>query len=119
METASRRGRRLGRMSPFDAHVLQRVQGAVRRHAPAASVVVYGSTARGARTDESDYDVLVVTPSPMDKSTDEAIQRDVYAIELDLAVVVSLVCPAAAQWNSALMSATPFRRAVEAEGIRL
>jgi predicted nucleotidyltransferase len=99
--------------------VLERVQDAVRRHAPDASVVVYGSAARGARTEESDYDVLIVTPSPMDKSTDEAIQRDVYAIELEMAVVVSLVCYSAAQWNSALMSAIPFRRAVEAEGIRL
>ncbi len=57
--------RRVRRISASDKELLAELKRIVLGFVPDATLVVYGSTARGERTAESDYDVLVLTSSQL------------------------------------------------------
>jgi len=56
----------------IDETTIKRAVGLLRQAAPGATVIVFGSCARGESTEDSDLDVLVVEPtvtSPLDEIT--------------------------------------------------
>jgi predicted nucleotidyltransferase len=77
-------------------------------------VILFGSQARGDATDESDIDVLVVLPD-LEKGTLDTLLEIAWEIGFDAGKVISVI-PATHQ-EMKLLSASPFFRAVQREGI--
>ncbi|HPU86271.1 MAG TPA: nucleotidyltransferase domain-containing protein [Candidatus Latescibacteria bacterium] len=92
---------------------------AVYEVAPDVVLFLYGSAARGTREPDSDYDVLVLSEHVLSDEQENAIRNAVYDFELENDIVVSLIFFARDEWDSPLMSATPFHANVTREGIQL
>ena len=99
--------------------LLLKLKELLRRHAPNATLLLYGSAARGERGPESDYDVLVLLETPLTAEEMAAIQQAVYDIELRHEIVISLAFYTLDEWNRPLARLSPYHQAVEREAIRL
>jgi predicted nucleotidyltransferase len=102
-----------------DKTILREARAMITRLVPEATVYLYGSGARGARESDSDLDLLILTPRPVPRSDERQVTDALYDLELSRGVVLSLLWCAQADWDAALTWATPFRRRVEAEAVRV
>jgi predicted nucleotidyltransferase len=102
-----------------DAALLARCRAAVQAVAPGASVILYGSRARGSATPESDYDLLVLVEGPLTRQLEDLIGDKLYALELESDSVFSLLVYEKKIWDSPLYKAMPLHRNVDREGILL
>lgn len=106
-------------LTDIDKSLLEELKRTILQHVPDAALFLYGSTARGTRQPDSDYDVLVLLKSAIATQEEELIQDAVYELELARNVIVSLVFTTADQWNLPVMAANPFRKNVEKDAIQL
>lgn len=111
--------RRVKKISLADKELLAELKRIVLGFVPDATLVVYGSTARGERTAESDYDVLVLTDHQLSTKGEDEIRGTVYELQLEREVVISLFFYSEEQWRSPFNAATPFYRNVEREAVAL
>ena len=102
-----------------DKQMLLDVKRAIMELVPGADLLLYGSTARGERSSESDYDILVLTDGMLAASYQDVLRGVVYDIALDHDVVISLVFVSKDHWQLPSVCVTPFHRNVESEGITL
>jgi len=99
--------------------ILQRIKDSVKSTAPDATLILYGSYARGDYREDSDIDLLVLLNK--DKVTIEdrmQIISPVYGIELDTGKLISLFFYSKKAWETRKMI-TPFYENVTREGIVL
>jgi predicted nucleotidyltransferase len=106
-------------ISDMDRQLLSALKREIVTRVPDAEVLLYGSAARGERTPESDYDILVLTPGAVSKAQQDEIRDAIYDIELAHAVVVALSFCTLDEWRSPLSQVSPYHRNVEKEGIAL
>jgi uncharacterized protein len=114
--------RRLSRvrvLNRSDRGLMLDLKSIVARFVADATLILYGSAARGKRTPESDYDVLVLLEAPIDRQTREEMRSAIYELELEREVVVSLMVSTREEWNSPPRSLSPFHRNVESDGVLL
>ena len=104
---------------PQDTVFLARCRDAVREVAPGATVILYGSRARGVSEPESDYDLLVLIEGPSSRKLEDQIGDRLYALELESDTVVSLLVYEKHTWDTPLCKAMPLHRNVDREGILL
>lgn len=102
-----------------DRLLLAEVKQAVARLQPNATVLLYGSAARGQRQPDSDYDVLVLVPTRLDSDADRVLRQAVYQVELDHEAVISVNIESTGRWNLPIMTASPYHMNVEEEGVLL
>jgi predicted nucleotidyltransferase len=102
-----------------EKRMLREVKAAVLLHAPGAEVVLYGSAARGERGPESDYDVLVLVDRRLSSREEDPVRAAIYRVGLEHDALVSVMFYAESEWDSTLVSASPYRRNVEREGVAL
>jgi predicted nucleotidyltransferase len=88
---------------------------------PGASIVLYGSRARGDAAPDSDWDLLVLLDGPVDARRAEAIYHRLYELELALedCPVLSPTVHSQQEWESPLFQTMPFHERVTREGIVL
>lgn len=113
--------RRLARtriISDSDKRLMLEVKEAVTRLVPDAEVVLYGSTARGTRQPDSDYDILVLTSRSLTSDEKRSIQGVVYDVELSRDAVVSVAVCSREEWDT-ILQGDPFRNNVAREGVVL
>jgi len=101
-----------------DAELLQRCKDAIRTVVPDADVILYGSRARGDATDDSDYDLLVLTDRSPDTAIHKRLISSIFPLQEDGAVL-TLSIHNRARWNSELYKAMPFHENVNREGVLL
>lgn len=99
--------------------ILEQCRQVIRRLAPEARVLLYGSRARGTAAPDSDYDLLVITPAPLAPEVIDQIRDALYELELKYGVVISALFYSEEEWQDPLRRVTPFHREVEQEGIVL
>ncbi len=102
-----------------EANLLAQVKEAVRRAAPNADVILFGSRARGNARPDSDYDLLVLTDQPVSLALEEKIREQVYPIEFDTGAVLTLLAYSKADWASPRCQAMPLHAHVQRDGVRL
>ncbi|MBM4045109.1 MAG: nucleotidyltransferase domain-containing protein [Planctomycetes bacterium] len=102
-----------------DKKLLQECKGIIQRLLPGATVLLYGSVARGRQGPESDYDVLVLTENLLSTREEEEVGDALFDLELEHEVVISLLFFTKEQWGTSLYRAMPLHREVERDGIVL
>lgn len=95
------------------------VKEAVQRVDPTATVILYGSRARGDARPDSDWDFLILTGAPTGGDIEDAIRGAIYAIEWDTGQVLTVILHNRSDWNLPRHQATPFQRNVAREGVTL
>jgi predicted nucleotidyltransferase len=79
-------------------------------------VILFGSQARGEATDESDIDVLIVLPD-LEKNSLDTVLEIAWEVGFEAGKVISVI--PASQKEMDLLSASPFFKTVQKEGIHL
>ena len=104
-------------LSSEERQFLAEVKQLIRRFAPDAELLLYGSSARGSRDPESDYDLLVLLKQPLTAEQKDRIRGALYNIELKQNIVASVLFYTHDEWNSPLVTVSPYRKNVEHDGI--
>jgi uncharacterized protein len=99
--------------------ILQQIKSTVALSEPGATVILYGSWARGEQKPESDIDLLILLNREKITWADEnRINYPLYDIEFETGQIISPVVLARHDWESR-HSITPFYENVTKEGIVL
>ena len=99
--------------------LLQRVKTAVQALTPTAEIILYGSRARGTARADSDWDFLILLPSPRDKTLEARIKDRLYDIELETDTVLSSIIRDQQEWRSPRYAVLPVRQQIEKDGVLL
>ena len=99
--------------------ILQKIRDRIKQTEPGATVILYGSKARGDDNESSDFDVLIL----LDKKTisladKKRIKYPLYELEFELGKIISPLVFSKTEWETR-HRITPFYRNVKKEGIEL
>ncbi len=97
--------------------LLKRVKTAVRVLVPDAEIILFGSRARGTARSDSDWDFLILLPTPVDRTLEMQIKDCLYDIELETDMVLSSIIRSKQEWLSERYAVIPLRQQIEKEGI--
>ncbi|MBK6995791.1 MAG: nucleotidyltransferase domain-containing protein [Lewinellaceae bacterium] len=86
-------------MNQKDNKISQAVKSAAQEFDPAASVVLFGSRARGDARADSDYDFLVLLKKPFDFRLKSQILDRLYEVELANNCVLGVMVENADHWQ--------------------
>lgn len=99
--------------------ILLACRGSIRANYPAATIVLYGSQARGQAGPESDMDLLVLLNENVTAEKKRVIRDMLYEISLAQDLVISTIVRSHETWNSPISQATPLYRIIQEEGIQV
>jgi predicted nucleotidyltransferase len=99
--------------------LLTRCREHIQKIDPHATVILYGSRARGDCDPESDYDLLVLIDKPVTLEQEDLIRRQLFPVEIETGYVFTVSVYSYQQWASSLYRAMPFHRNVEKYGVIL
>ena len=97
--------------------LLQLVKTALQTLAPDAEIILYGSRARGTARADSDWDFLILLPSPASKTLERQIKDRLYDVELETDAVLSSIIRSQQEWQSAQYAFMPLRQQIEKDGV--
>lgn len=106
-------------LSPEDKSLLLELKAIVFAHVQDADILLYGSVARGTATPESDYDLLIVTRKKLSRSEEDALDTDIYHLQLEREVVLSVSIVAADEWEHPVAKVSPYHRNVTRDAIAI
>ena len=106
-------------ISGTDRELLHDIKDLVQRFLPAATVLLYGSVARGTRTTESDYDILVLTDGALTSREEQDLDAALFDLGLDRDAVICAIFHTKAEWERPPLSGSPFHENVEQDAILL
>jgi predicted nucleotidyltransferase len=102
-----------------DRTLLEKCKTAVQRLVPEATLILYGSRARGDASPASDYDVLILVDVDVQPDLEDRIGDALYEIELEHDAVISALVFNRQVWNEARYRALPLHESVDREGVVL
>ena len=82
-----------------DETILQEIKQAIQLLIPDAKISLFGSRASGNYTEESDWDILVVTDSKITGDKKHEIQKILYSITLKTGAYFDLVLSYKEEWE--------------------
>jgi len=71
--------------------ILSSIKSHVLKAAPGAKVMLFGSRAYGMPTDESDWDILILTPQPVSAILKRNIHDTLFPLSLSIAAFINTV----------------------------
>lgn len=106
-------------LSRSELVLLAELKELIQRVAPGATVLLYGSVARGEQGAESDYDVLALTDAPLSPQEENALLDAIYEWQLEQDVIVSPLFYSRNEWDDPIRRVSPFRKEVERDAVIL
>jgi len=99
--------------------ILQQIKNSVHATDPGATLILYGSYARGDYREDSDIDILVLLDKDKITFDDrERISSPLYYIELEVEIHISPMIYTRNSWDTKLVI-TPFYKNVTRDGVML
>ena len=98
---------------------LERIKAAVLAVEPTATVMLYGSRARGDARPDSDWDFLILVDGPVDYKRRQRLWDNLFSVELESGEMISSVVHNRQEWTTKPIIWTPFFKNVEREGMPL
>jgi predicted nucleotidyltransferase len=99
--------------------ILQQIKTAVHAAEPCATVVLYGSYARGDENSDSDFDLLILVDKEKISSADvKRLAFPLYDIEFETGKIISPLVISRKKWETQ-HRITPFYKNVQKEGVVL
>ena len=105
-------------MREKDSHIVIRILEVVRTIDPTAQVILFGSRARGDAKQDSDWDVLILTDTPVTVEIERSFRYKLFDLELETGEVFSTFIYNKKVWNTK-HKVTPFYKGIKKEGVRL
>ncbi len=102
-------------MNYHDNAISQAVKSAVQEFDPAASVMLFGSRARGEARVDSDYDFLVLLKIPFDFRLKSKILDRLYEVELANNCVLGVMVEHKDHWQ--MLENTPIFSEIQQDGV--
>jgi len=99
--------------------ILQKIKQLVYLTDPSASIILYGSHARGQNNKQSDIDILILVDSDkISYSEEQKIKYPLYDLEFETGKVISPLILIRKDWETR-HSITPFYKNVKKDGVLL
>lgn len=99
--------------------IVRKVRQVIRRLEPTATIILYGSEARGEARPDSDVDVLILLEGDKrDLRRESELSGALYDVELASGILISPMIMLRSQWENRPFK-TPFYINVMNEGVRL
>jgi uncharacterized protein len=98
--------------------ILQKIKAYAQSVEPQAEVLLFGSRARNEAKAESDWDILILTPYPVNLKTEQKFRHKLFELELEYGQAISTFVYSKMDWNGKL-KATPLYQNIEKEGVAL
>lgn len=106
-------------MTDRELNIAHEISNRIKRKDSNASVILFGSHARGKANSESDWDVLILIDSPKtDRSVELKYRDELFNLELELGEPISTLIHSKSEWYQKY-SKTPLFENIEKEGIKL
>jgi len=105
------------KVPPKAARLLRQCKRIIRQFLPDATVLLYGSLARGTAGPESDWDILILTEARLTATQEDPIRDVLFDFELEHDLPLSLIFHAREDWDAPLHRVSPFHRSVQREGV--
>src|SRR5438105_15047215 len=99
--------------------LLARIEEAVLALEPEASVLLYGSRARGDARAGSDWDILVLVDGPVDARRSGAVDGRLLELCAETGEEISVLTLSRDDWNSPRWRVLPFHQNIDTDGIEL
>lgn len=80
-------------------YLFPKIKALVHEIVPNAKVILFGSQANGTATEESDWDVLVLTQQKPDRALKEALRKKVFPLSVEAATFISLLVVQQQDWD--------------------
>ncbi len=97
--------------------ILDQCKHAIQEIVPDATVILYGSYARGEPRPDSDIDLLVLVAGDVEYNLTQKIRHQLFDIELKEDVIINCIVRSEKEWQSKKYKALSLKRAVDEEGI--
>lgn len=98
--------------------ILQQIKAYVKSVEPKSEVILFGSRARDEAKEESDWDILILTPYPVDLKTERKFMHKLFDIQLEYGIAISTFVYSKEDWDTR-QSITPLYKNIKKEGIAL
>jgi len=99
--------------------LLRECKRIIQQFLPDATVILYGSLARGTAGPESDWDLLILTGKRLTSTEERQVSDAIYDLELEHGVVISDLLCSREEWDAPVLRGSPLRGNIEREGILL
>ena len=104
---------------PGEKNLLEHCKGVIRSLMPEATVILYGSRARGEAKAASDYDLLILSDGDVPLALEEKIENALYDIELERNAVIPAFIFERKTWGHSRFKALPLHQNIDREGVVL
>lgn len=99
--------------------LLKKIKKIVKQLHPEASIILYGSRARGNAPKDSDWDFLILIDKDLPEKEKLKIRYALFEIEWETDEVICSIIHSKNEWNNPIMQATPFYRNIIEDGISI
>ena len=99
-------------------YIIQLIRNCIIDVDPTAEVILYGSRARGDERNDSDWDILILTPHNADFMTERKFRNKLYDLTLETGASFSVTVFSQNNWQNR-QRITPFYHNILQDGIRI
>lgn len=107
------------KLNQNDIPIMQQCKSAILEVAPNATIILYGSRARGDNGPDSDLDILVLVDKSVDYQLVQRIRYRLYDVELQEKMIISCIVHNKSLWESEKYRVLPLKKSIEKEGMIL
>jgi predicted nucleotidyltransferase len=100
------------------AEILKQIKAYAKSIEPQSEVVLFGSRARNDAKEDSDWDILILTPYPVDLKAQRKFRHKLFDIQLEYGIAISTFVYSKEDWHRRL-SITPLYKNIKKEGVIL